>query len=286
MKQGDYCKRKSYNGDVIFRIEYIDHEVAILRGTEFRLIADAPLADLEKVEKPSEHVAANPYQQRFLQTRKQMDLFRKQQVREQLHHLHKAGIDPEYFEVPGKVLHLDGDANYLKKSMELYGQMKVPVEGCYVQEKDMANTLLHLLPQCKPDVVVITGHDGMIKKENEESKYHLSSYKNSSHFVGAIRVARQYERNRDNLAIVAGACQSYFEALLQAGANFASSPGRILIHALDPVQIACKVAYTSIRESVNMLDVINNTVSGLKGMGGIETRGSYRVGLPNLNEIH
>ncbi len=27
----------------------------------------------------------------------------------------------------------------------------------------------------------------------------------------------------------AGACQSYFEALISAGANFASSPARILI---------------------------------------------------------
>ena len=34
------------------------------------------------------------------------------------------------------------------------------------------------------------------------------------------------------LIIVAGACQSHFEALLQAGANFASSPGSVLIHAL------------------------------------------------------
>lgn len=31
------------------------------------------------------------------------------------------------------------------------------------------------------------------------------------------------------LVIFAGACQSYFEAIISAGANFASSPARILI---------------------------------------------------------
>ena len=34
-----------------------------------------------------------------------------------------------YFEVPGKVLHLDGDGNYMKKSMQLYTQMSVPAHG-------------------------------------------------------------------------------------------------------------------------------------------------------------
>ncbi|MFD2671551.1 sporulation peptidase YabG [Marinicrinis sediminis] len=281
MKIGDYCIRKSYGGDVIFRVEQIDGHIAILRGTEFRLIADAPLTDLTAVEEPNEH-PAHQFHARFAEAREQMNRFRKDQIDKQMRTMQEAGIDSEYFEVPGKVLHLDGDASYLRKSMDLYGKMKVPVEGHYVAEREMPEALHRLLPMVKPDIVVITGHDGMLKKEHAESKYHLNSYKNSTHFVKAIKVARQFEKNRDTMTIIAGACQSHFEALLQAGSNFASSPGRILIHALDPVQIACKVAYTSIQESVNMLDVIRNTVSGLKGMGGIESRGSYRIGLPNL----
>src|SRR5690606_23450113 len=101
-------------------------------------------------------------------------------------------------------------------------------------------------------------------------------------FVNAVKIARQYERNRDALAVIAGACQSHFEALLQAGANFASSPARILIHYLDPVYVAAKVAFTSIRDTVNIYSVIRHTVSGLDGLGGIETKGSHRVGLPRL----
>ncbi|MNG37541.1 Sporulation-specific protease YabG [compost metagenome] len=64
------------------------------------------------------------------------------------------------------------------------------------------------------------------------------------------------------------------------GSNFASSPGRILIHALDPVYIAIKASYTSIRETINLSDVVNGTISGIDGVGGIETMGSCRKGLP------
>ena len=98
----------------------------------------------------------------------------------------------------------------------------------------------------------------------------------------AVMIARQYERDRDALIIVAGACQSHFEALLQAGANFASSPARVLIHALDPLYIAAKAAYTSIRETIDVFEVIDNTYSGMDGLGGIETRGSYRRGLARI----
>jgi spore coat assembly protein len=56
----------------------------------------------------------------------------------------------------------------------------------------------------------------------------------------------------------------------------------VLIHALDPVYIASKVSYTSVSDIVNMFDVIDHTVSGLKGLGGVETKGSYRIGIPKL----
>jgi len=141
------------------------------------------------------------------------------------------------------------------------------------------------LPVVKPDIVVITGHDGVLKSRPTSDLYNLTSYKNSKYFVEAIQMARQYERNFDTLTIVAGACQSHFEALLQAGANFASSPGRVLIHALDPVYIAAKASLTSIRDTIQITDVLNHTISGAQGVGGIETRGSYRIGLPKLKDL-
>jgi spore coat assembly protein len=144
----------------------------------------------------------------------------------------------------------------------------------------MPEALYRLLPKVKPDILVITGHDGLLKQKQD---FHdLANYKNSSNFVQAVGIARHFERNRDALTIIAGACQSHFEALLQEGANFASSPARVLIHALDPLYIAAKAAFTSVRETMNVVDVLEGTHSGMQGVGGIETRGSYRRGLPRL----
>jgi spore coat assembly protein len=280
MQQGDLVTRKSYGGDVIFRVQQLDRHKAILRGVDYRLLADAPITDLAVVE-PSE-----PFRYpRSAAPRVQEALQRWEQFRVKFRHKHQAanGIPPKseasYFEVPGKVLHVDGDSSYLRKSMALYGELRVPAEGFYIPESEMANALYRLLPRIKPDIVVITGHDGLLKTRRNDLN-NLDSYKNSLNFVNAVNAARQFERSRDALTIIAGACQSHFEALLQAGSNFASSPGRVLIHALDPLCIAAKVAYTSIKETVSMTDVLDMTVSGLDGLGGVETRGTFRIGLP------
>lgn len=281
MKQGDLVTRKSYGHDVIFKIVLIQEQTAILRGTAFRLLADSPLSDLvpaKELHSPLDVEAAS----RNAESLRMLNESRMRQIEHNFTTISQLLKESHsYFEVPGKVLHLDGDSNYLQKSLQLYSQLRVPAEGHYAHESEMADLLPKLMQRVKPDIIVITGHDGMLKgKEND--RVNLNSYKNSHNFVKAIQAARQYERNRDTLTVIAGACQSHFEALLRAGANFASSPARILIHALDPVHIAAKVSYTSIKETVNMVDVISHTISGLKGIGGIESRGSYRIGLPNL----
>jgi len=131
----------------------------------------------------------------------------------------------------------------------------------------------------------VTGHDGILKHRRNGDVTHLSNYKNSYHFVNAVKIARQYEKNKDTLTVIAGACQSHFEAIMQAGANYASSPARVLIHALDPLCVAVKVAYTPIRDTVNIVDVIGLTHSGLEGLGGVESRGSYRRGVPTMQKM-
>jgi len=188
-----------------------------------------------------------------------------------------------YFDKPGKVLHLDGDPAYLRKSLEIYERLQIPAEGYYIPEIRMPDALYRLLPVSRPDIVVITGHDGILKDHRDV--HNLNNYKNSVNFVKAVNVVRSYERNLDALTVVAGACQSHYEALLQAGANFASSPGRVLIHALDPLYIAVKASYTSVKETINVADVLSNTYSGLHGLGGLETRGSHRTGLPRLKAL-
>ncbi|MFE5324468.1 sporulation peptidase YabG [Paenibacillus sp. NPDC056579] len=283
MKQGDLVTRKSYGGDIIFKIQDIIQQQAILRGVDYRLLADAPIFDL--VNAPMD-----PYQYTVGIEPKWMENMRRARTNPSAGETYSGFGDtpgalgekkiPVYFEMPGKVLHLDGDPMYLRKCMNLYGELRVPAEGFYVSESRMAEALYRLLPQVKPDIVVITGHDGILKTRRNGDIGQLSSYKNSHHFVSAVKVARQYEKNKDTLTVVAGACQSHFEALMQAGANYASSPARVLIHALDPLCVAVKVAYTPIRDTVNIVDVIGLTHSGLEGLGGVESRGSFRRGVP------
>ncbi|HUC92928.1 MAG TPA: sporulation peptidase YabG [Paenibacillus sp.] len=298
MRQGDFVVRKSYGGDVLFRIDGFVRHSAILKGTDYRLLADAPFSDLEVVDDPESTGAV-----REVRVKEHETMRRFQRQTQRLHEEREGepagrGTPPTadmYFDVPGRVLHLDGDGLYMRKSMQLYGQLRVPAHGVHAHESQMPDLLRRLLPRIQPDIVVITGHDGVLKHppggvedtahRPQEGFQHLSSYKNSLNFVNAVRVAREYDRNRDSLVVVAGACQSHFEALLQAGANFASSPGRILIHALDPVYIAVKASHTSIRDTISLADIVRGTISGAEGVGGIETMGKHRIGLPRPKTV-
>ncbi|GGG08127.1 sporulation-specific protease YabG [Paenibacillus albidus] len=289
MNLGDLVVRRSYGGDVTFRVENIMQSGAVIKGTEFRLLADAPLDDLVQV--PPSRVTERG-QQAQIKAKESLTLLHKErQEQSRRNGDNLAGTwspsasEAAYFEVPGKVLHLDGDPSYLSKSLSLYEQLRIPAEGHHVHEASMAETLHRILPRVRPDIVVITGHDGVLKQPHSYDLYNLNSYKNSQNFIAAIRTAREYERNFDALTIVAGACQSHFEALLGAGANFASSPGRILIHALDPVYVAAKASFTSIRDTVNLSEVLTHTISGSQGIGGVETRGSFRIGMPRLQNL-
>ncbi|XID91773.1 sporulation peptidase YabG [Paenibacillaceae bacterium WGS1546] len=282
MKQGDLVVRKSYGGDVVFRIAAFAAQQAVLRGTDYRLLADAPVEDLQTVRDPDE---LSGTKQARIMANERLRKFSEERDRQAGRIGYAAAFGERrqpFFEMPGKVLHLDGDANYLRKSMQVYAQLKVPAEGMHCHESQMPHVLMRMLPRFHPDIVVITGHDGLLKQRQDLQQ--LSSYKNSLNFVHAVNVARDYERNRDSLVVVAGACQSHFEALLHAGANFASSPGRIMIHALDPVYVAVRAAFTPFRDTINISDVIAHTISGRQGVGGIETMGRYRIGVPNQKE--
>ncbi|NHN35088.1 sporulation peptidase YabG [Paenibacillus agricola] len=287
MKQGDLVTRRSYGHDIVFKVQELLQQQAILWGVEYRLLADAPLSDLSTAPMPSFYPDSSRERPPWMDRIRSPELQLVTPIPKDTvgNHLPSAVKGPlSYFEMPGKVLHLDGDPAYLRKCMNLYGELRVPAEGFFVPEAKMAEALYRLLPQIKPDIVVVTGHDGIIKHQRNGDMNLLGSYKNSHHFVHAVKTARQYEKNKDALTVIAGACQSHFEAILQAGANYASSPARVLIHALDPLCIAAKVAFTSIRDTVNVADVISLTHSGFEGIGGIESRGSFRKGIPHFNK--
>ncbi|UOF91802.1 sporulation peptidase YabG [Fodinisporobacter ferrooxydans] len=278
---GDVVVRKSYGRDLCFRIVEIDEtsESATLKGIDVRLMADAPLEDLEIVTQADRALYQAPYRKEESDT---LRVIRQERLLE--HEKRALKIESKYrgvedfFERPGQVLHLDGDGEYLNKCLKVYGELGIRAVGHHVQESEMAIHLLELLEVYSPDILILTGHDGVLRKGQDLSNVY--NYRNSEHFIKAVKIARKFERSFDDLVIFAGACQSHYEALLGAGANFASSPHRILIHALDPVLIAQKIAFTPINQTVNIFDVVKSTITGTDGLGGIESRGKYRIGLP------
>src|SRR5699024_2273354 len=143
-----------------------------------------------------------------------------------------------FFQLPARVLHVDGDQTYLKKCIELYKRVGLQVHGVHMDEKEMPFQIGALINKIQPHIIVITGHDSFSKHKGLKSD--LRAYRHSKYFAETVREARQIVPDVDQLIIFAGACQSHFESLIRAGANFASSPSRINIHALDPVYIVAK----------------------------------------------
>lgn len=275
--------RKSYNCDLLFRvidIRTINHQkVAILYGEDLRLIADAPYTDLIVINQDQRMKLRQEYrtleEQSLRLFSQDVDLIKHRQEYEAT----GGYIKPNnYFQMPGKVLHLDGDPIYLKKCMSLYEKIGIPVLGIHCNEKEMANRIGELIDMYRPDILVVTGHDAYSKAKGKITD--INAYRHSKHFVQTVREARKKIPHLDQLVIFAGACQSHFESLIHAGANFASSPSRINIHALDPVYIVAKISFTPFMERINVWDVIRNTLTGDKGLGGIETRGVLRTGMP------
>lgn len=280
---GDLVTRGSYQHDIIFRVSSQQDDTVILHGEDIRLEADAPVHDLVRVE------------QRELDKRRKRgkekeetsyQLFRQdyQLMKEKREYQSTEGFayPAQYFQIPSKVLHLDGDKIYLKKCVELYQRMGLQVHGVHLHEKEMPLEISGLVEKIQPDIIVITGHDAFSR--NKGVKSDPRAYRHSRYFAETVRAARNMVPQLDQLVIFAGACQSHFESLIRAGANFASSPLRINIHALDPVYIAAKIAYTPFMEKVGVWDVLRNTLTGEKGMGGVETKGLQRTGFPYVED--
>lgn len=76
------------------------------------------------------------------------------------------------------------------------------------------------------------------------------------------------KKTKSNQSFLHGACQSYFEALISAGANFASSPARILIDFLDPLIVAEKIAFTERYKYVTIDDIARELRDGKRGVSG------------------
>ena len=254
---GDIVTRTSHGHDVFFRIMDIVGEEAYLKGINMRLYADSYLTDLKKVENKK----VEDDEKVYARVSEHLSLDRS-----------------EFFYLPGKVLHVDGDENFLNRCLSLYKKLNIMCYGLCLPEADIASEIEEYLNKLNPDILVITGHDAYYKKRGSTSD--IDSYKNSRNFIEAVKSARRYEKDQDKLIIVAGACQSNYEELIKSGATFASSPKRINIHALDPAIIASELALADRNKTVDLVSLLEKTKYFSEGIGGVITKGSMFVGYP------
>ncbi|WP_040210569.1 sporulation peptidase YabG, partial [Clostridium polynesiense] len=246
MEIGDIVVRKSYGKDITFKIIDIKEDEAqktyILKGINIRIIADSTEGDLEEVTKEYSGEKDRIFNSRVNEVIKKVMASRIDIKRIQK----SPKIIPTKelaFGRPGKILHIDGDENYLEACLKAYKQLSLDAAGYVVAEREQPLKAVEFVKQIKPDIIVLTGHDGMVR--DTKDFLDLSNYRNSKYFIEAVTALRNYNSSYDELVIFAGACQSCYERILDAGANFASSPSRVLIHCLDPVFICEKIAYTN-----------------------------------------
>lgn len=252
IKIGDYVTRKSYHNDIIFKVIDIKGDNFILCGASIRLMADSPSNDLVPCD---EELDDDEFGEKIIE--------------------YKALDRSEYFYLPGKVLHIDGDKEFLDKCMIFYKKNKIKAYGVYSLENELPNNIRGYLEKYNPDILVITGHDAMYKKRRSNG-----DYKNTDNFIKAVQEARRYEKSHEKLFIIAGACQSNYEELIRAGANFASSPKRINIHALDPAIVATSLSFSDKNNNIDLIKILEKTKYGVEGMGGIITKGTMYIGYP------
>lgn len=274
IKKGDMVARKSYGKDLIFTVKNIistkKEKIAILKGIGDRIEADSSIDDLEivdkqivnqrleKIHQKMEHKITKAKETRGVGDYKIGIVMPNHRSKEKI--------------VTGKILHLDGDKKYSQKSYYYYKKLGLNAIVRNIPEYRQPRVVYPLLKTYNPDILVITGHDGMIKRGTD---YHnIYNYRNSKYFIQTVKEARRYDQERNkHLVIFAGACQSYFEAIISAGANFASSPARILIDFLDPLVIAEKIAVTENYKYITIDDIAQELRDGKKGVSGIGANG-------------
>lgn len=272
IKKGDIVARKSHNCDILFSVENIIRssngmQVAILKGITIRILADAYLSDLlildnEKVSESlrSLDIKIEDRINNFIKKEKE-----KLQYKERTFDSIKAG----------KILHLDGDKLYSEKSARYYKKMGLNAIVKNISENKQHLIIKDYMNKYNPDVLVLTGHDGMIKTGIKYAD--ISNYRNSKYFAQAVIEARKINPSSNKLAIFAGACQSFFEAIMASGANFASSPGRILIDFMDPLIVAEKIATTERNKFVTINDIVNELRDGRKSIDGSGVMGKKQM---------
>ena len=202
IKKGDIVGRKSYGKDILFVVKRIlktnKGEIVILRGLTERVEADSNLEDLELIEK---NIIEDNIKKLDEKLRKRIEDKKNNRIANNKKTKEKI--------VPGKILHLDGDKRYSEKSYQYYKKIGLNATVKNIAENVQPRVVYRLLKTYNPDILVITGHDGMIK--NGTGYNDIYNYRNSRHFIRTIQEARRYdEETKKGLVIFARSMPKLF----------------------------------------------------------------------------
>ena len=155
IKKGDIVSRDSYDNDIIFSVERImklstKRKIALLKGLDVRVEADAPIEDLQIVSKEEQMRREKELEDRIINKIENEKRNRENRRKEIIY--------------TGRILHLDGDKRYSEKSMMYYKKMGLNATVKNVPENKQPKVVYRLLQIYNPDILVITGHDRNDKK--------------------------------------------------------------------------------------------------------------------------
>ena len=147
IKRGDIVSRNSYGNDIIFSVKRIiklanQNQVAILKGIDVRVEADAPVEDLQLVSKEEQEKREKELGKRII-NRIERERFKRENRRKEFVHT-------------GRILHLDGDKKYSEKSMMYYRKMGLNAIVKNIPENKQPKVVNRLLQIYNPDILVIT----------------------------------------------------------------------------------------------------------------------------------
>ena len=170
MKIGDTVVRKSYNKDIIFRIigfeiDENNQKIAVLKGVAFRILADSTIDDLEKV---NDTEVKDLLIDKDIETRIYKSIKKSKEINKKLNRaMQKSGNASKQsatqsqgqsinsYGMPGKVLHLDGDPEYLKICLDVYTKLGIPAIGKAIPENLQYKEVRSLLEQYNPSILKI-----------------------------------------------------------------------------------------------------------------------------------
>lgn len=147
IKRGDIVSRNSYGNDIIFVVKRIikltnKRQIAILKGIDVRVEADAPIEDLKLVSKEEQLKREKELEEKIINKIERERTYRENRRKEVVY--------------TGRILHLDGDKKYSEKSMMYYKKMGLNATVKNIPENKQPKVVYRLLQIYNPDILVIT----------------------------------------------------------------------------------------------------------------------------------